>query len=151
MDSSLIQEPERFHDRIRHIFRLAQQAIDEELGRQQGNDTTSQASNGANGQAQASHNGSNGNGHAASNGNAINGNDRSQGSTISEKQLSYARQLAKGIQGLGIRGLEGLAQRMYGKPLVALTTLDASGLIDTLKAVKEGRIDIEAVLNEPAA
>ena len=143
LDSSLIQEPERFHDRIRQVFRLAQQAIDEELGRQQGNGTASHTTNGtANGHAaQGSHNG--GNGHAT------NGNGRTA-TLISEKQLGYARQLAKGIQGLGIRRLDSLAEKMYRKPLVALTTLDASGLIDTLKAIKAGEIDINAVLDGAA-
>ena len=144
LDSSLIQEPERFHDRIRQVFRLAQQAIDEELTRQQGNGTASHATNGAgNGQAaQASQNGN-------ANGQHANGNGRTA-TAASEKQLGYARQLAKAIQGLGIRRLETLAEKMYGKQLVALTTLDASGLIDTLKALKEGRMDLNTVLNEAA-
>ena len=34
LDSTLINDPERFHDRVRQVFRLAQQAIDEELTRQ---------------------------------------------------------------------------------------------------------------------
>ena len=48
LDSTLINEPERFHDRIRQVFRLAQQAIDEELGRQHGpaSHPTNDASNG---------------------------------------------------------------------------------------------------------
>jgi hypothetical protein len=148
LDSTLIQDPERFHDRIRQVFRLAQQAIDEELNRQQGNNTAGHATNGTtNGQPAQS-----GNGHAATNGNATNGNGRNghAASTASEKQLAYARQLAKGIQGLGIRRLESLAEKMLGKQIVALTTLDASGLIDTLKSIKAGEIDIKAVL-EPAA
>jgi hypothetical protein len=151
LDSSLIHEPERFHDRIRQVFRLAQQAIDEELNRQHG--TASQQTSGTtNGLAtQAPHNGGNGN---ASNGNVPNGNDQHTNgngrtaTTASEKQLNYARQLAKQIAGLGIRRLENLAAKMFGKQLVALSTLDASGLIDTLKSIKAGEIDINTVLNE---
>ncbi len=158
LDSTLINEPERFHDRIRQVFRLAQQAIDEELNRQQGNGTASQQTNGANGHAtQSSQNGNaanaNGNGHATNgNGQSTNGNGRNghTATPATEKQLGYAKQLAKGIQGLGIRRLESLAEKMFGRPLVGLTTLDASGLIDTLKALKEGRMDLDTVLNEAA-
>ncbi len=150
LDSSLIQEPERFHDRIRQVFRLAQQAIDEELNRQQGSSTASHQTNGAgNGcAAQTSHNGSQTNDNSQhTNGNGRNG----QGTIASEKQIGYARQLAKQIQGLGIRRLDSLAQKMFGKQLVALTTMDASGLIDTLKAIKAGEIDINAVLDGTAS
>lgn len=142
LDSTLINDPERFHDRIRQVFRLAQQAIDEGLGRQQ-----PAASHQTNGAAQASPNG--GNGHAVSNGNSQNTNGNGHtATTVSEKQLNYARQLAKQIPALGIRRLETLAEKMFGKPLVGLSTLDASGLIDALKSIKAGEIDINSVLNE---
>ncbi|MEI8375748.1 MAG: hypothetical protein WCJ35_23240 [Planctomycetota bacterium] len=152
LDSTLINEPDRFHDRIRQVFRLAQQVIDEELTRQQADGTASQTTNGANGHTQQ--NGSNGNGNDhATNGNgnshASNGNGHTA-TTISEKQVGYARQLAKQIDGFGVRRLENLAQQMFGKPMVALTTLDGSGLIDSLKAIKEGRINLDTVLNGAA-
>ena len=144
LDSSLIQDPGRLQERIRQMFRLAQQSVDEELARHQpGNGTASHATNdAASGQpAQASQNGGNDQ--------AANGNGRTA-TLISEKQLGYVRQLAKGIQGLGIRRLDSLAEKMFGKPLIALTTLDASGLIDTLKSIKAGEIDINAVLDGAA-
>ena len=138
LDSTLINEPERFHERIRQVFRLAQQAIDDELNRQQGNGTPVNTNGAGNGHA---------NGNAASNGNGRNG----QAAIASEKQIGYAQQLAKQIQGLGVRRLESLAQKMYNKSLGGLSTMDASGLIDTLKALKEGRMDLNTVLGGNAA
>jgi hypothetical protein len=151
LDSTLINDPERFHDRIRQVFRLAQQAIDNELGRQQSTGTPPNTNGAANG-----HSTSNGNGHSTSNGNGQYGNGtsnghRNGGTTASERQLNYAKQLSKGINGLGIRRLETLAQKMFNKPLASLTTLDASGLIDTLKSIKDGEIDLNSVLEGNAA
>jgi hypothetical protein len=138
LDSTLINEPERFHDRIRQVFRLAQQAIDEELNRRhQPGGSNGHATNGA-------ANGQNGNGNGSQT-NGANGN-RNGHAVASEKQMTYARQLAGQIKGLGVRKLESLAGKMFGKPLAALSTMDASGLIDTLKSIKDGTISVDAAL-----
>jgi hypothetical protein len=138
LDSSLVQEPERLQDRIRQVFRLAQQSVEEELARQQNAEPPGNGT--SNGQSRtevptqpesaASNRPQNGNGHMAS-----------------EKQIVYARQLAGQVKGLGVRKLESLAQRMFNKPLAALSSLDASGLIDVLKQVKAGTIDLDGVLS----
>ena len=66
--------------------------------------------------------------------------------TVSEKQLNFVKQLSKAIRGLGVRNLENLVQKMYGKPLAAITSMEASNLIDTLQAIKSGEISLDSVM-----
>ena len=159
-DHNLLEHDlEGFQQRVKNAFTACRQAVQDQLARElnapaSNNGTTTT-------QPAASANGTNGNGNGASgtaangangnhgNGTPANGNgarNATNGHGASEKQLSYARQLAKSIQGLGIRRLEALAQKMYSKPLTTMSSMDASGLIDTLKSIKAGEIDLSQVL-----
>jgi len=138
----IFDDPTAFQQHVRQAYAACEQAVDEQLGFKQ------QSAGSANGHAQAERpestaqhnaNGSNGNGHSA-NGARL----------ATEKQITYARQLAGRISGLGVRNLETLAQKMFGKPLAGLSSLDASGLIDCLKDIKEGAIDLQTALNGAA-
>jgi hypothetical protein len=60
--------------------------------------------------------------------------------------MDFLEQLARQIPQVGARRLESLAQRVCKNPVVQLSSFDASSLIDTLKAIKDGNLDIEAAL-----
>ena len=137
LDSGLVGDADRLKDRIRQLFLLAKASVDEELAAQAGVGSGHAASNGTATVAT-------GNGYGHTNGNGANGH------RASTKQLDYASQLAGQIRGLGVRRLEALAQKMFDKPLANLSSLDASGLIDALRDIKAGKIDLEAALNGAA-
>ena len=122
-----------FHDRVRQAYVACAEAVNDELGRQQ------------HGQ---SHRPSGGD--PRGNGNTRNGHGNGNGQQASDKQLGYVRQLAGQVEGLGLRRLDELCERMFHKTLGDLNSMDASGLIDTLKQIKAGDIDLAAALNGAA-
>jgi hypothetical protein len=138
----LASDLETFQRHARNAFVACRQAVNDELARHSDGGSSETAAFDAVAGSQT-------NSPLAANGHA-NGSSKT-GSRASEKQLQYARQLAGQIRGLGILRLEALSQRMFNRPLVELSTLDASGLIDTLKEIKAGTINIETALNGAAA
>jgi len=156
LDAALLQtDPEAFQRHARNAYDACRRAVQEELARHQAAPTAAPANSPP---ATAASVGGNGNGHSGNgngnshtngngtNGNGQNGNGRGNGHPASEKQLTYVRQLAGHIKGLGVRRLDALAQKMFNKPVAGLSSLDASGLIDALKGIKAGEIDLDAVL-----
>jgi len=138
LDSMILQtDLDVFQRQVRSAYVSCAQAVNNELLRQQDFSAVTgdgRSENSVTRSRNGSGNGSHHNAHAAS-----------------DKQLDYARQLARQIDGLGARQLDEFADKMFGKPIVALTTLDASGLIDTLKAINEGKIDLAAVMDGASA
>jgi hypothetical protein len=139
LDGSLRQHDlEAFHLHARNAYVACEQAVDDELARTQQGDNGKVSAVDTHRSPAASH--QNDNGHNGSNGHRA-----------SEKQCGYIRQLAGQIEGLGVRRLDTLANKMFGKPMADITSLDASGMIDTLKSIKAGEIDIDIALNESTA
>ena len=119
LDSSLLQHDlDGFHSHVRNAYAACHQAVADELAlqtRSELQDTSQQAR---------------GNGHSTDNGKSRRAGVN--GGCASQKQLDYANQLAGRIQGLGVRRLETLANKLFGKPISGLSGQDASALIDTL-------------------
>ena len=90
-----------FHQRVKNAFTACRQAVQDELAREQqaqsaGNVVPSTA-------PENRHDNRRGNGAGAN------------GHEASEKQHTYLRQLAGQIKGLGVRKLETVSQKMFGK------------------------------------
>lgn len=157
LDGSLLRSDlEAFHTHVRNAFTACRQAVHDELARHQAqpiNNGTAVSAGNIPSTSQTNGNGvQNGNGsHGSTNGNGTNvngANGNGNGSyRASSKQMEYLQQLARQIKGLGVRRLDTLAQNMFRKPVAGLTSLDASGLIDTLKAIKSGEINLDNALS----
>jgi hypothetical protein len=155
----LDRDLEAFQQRVKNAFVACRQAVQDQLARELNASASSNNGTATREPAKAA-NGTNGNGagnnHANSNGNRTNGNGSNghhngDGHRVSEKQLTFIRQLAGSIKGLGVRRLDALTAKMFSKPLADLSSLDASGLIDVLKDVKAGKIDLDSVLSGGAS
>lgn len=135
LDQSLVaSDLDGFHQRVQRTFVACRQAIEDELAAH----PSARANHKSNGKSSQSVQPDRSNGKGSSNGN---------GQRASQKQIDYAQQLAGQIKGLGVRRLESLSQKMFSKPLADLSSLDASGLIDALKEIKSGAIDLAAAMN----
>ncbi len=140
LDSSLLfDDPDAFQERTTNAYAACRQAVEDELARQQSPNSQEPAD----GKTASRTPG----GHSNGTSNGLNGNNTHR---ASQKQLDYVQQLAGQIRGLGVRRLEDLAERMFSKPLADLSSLDASGLIDALKEIKAGKIDLKAALGGAA-
>ena len=148
--SMVFDDLEGFHRHVKQAYVACQQAVNDQLARQhQGGSSVPDVHTGQAAPPTETAASPNGNGTGGGNGN--HGNGASNGHTASEKQVGYINQLARQIRGLGVRRLEELSQRMFGKPVAGLSSLDASGLIDMLKAIKAGEVSLDHALNGAAS
>ena len=138
-ESQVPGDRDAFQDRVRRAFTACRQAVEDELALHH-----AQSNGGATKASQSPRSRT-----ATSNGNGSRRNGNGQ--PASEKQLAYAQQLGGQIKGMGARRLEALADKMFGKPLSELSSLNASGLIDVLKDIKADKIKLGDALNGVAA
>jgi len=144
VDSSLPQDDvAAFQSHVHNAYAACARAVNEELARQQqvGNENngprtgSTEDRSRSKGRPRSSPAGENANG---------NGNGARP---VTEKQMTFIRQLAGQIKGLGVRRLDTLADNMFGKPLAGLSSFEASGVIDCLKGIKAGEINLDNALN----
>jgi hypothetical protein len=143
LDGSLTeQQREAFAEHVRECYAACRQAVEEELQRHRAALAAEQPQ--AAGQQPGNHDpvgGGNGSPAAAA---GSNGHDAQPASS---RQIEYARLLAGQIRGLGLRRVESFCQALVSKPLAELSSADAGRLIDTLIAIRAGRLELASVLD----
>ena len=145
LDAELVeQDLDEFHRRVQDTYVACSQAVNDELARhtqhQPQLDHATPARNGNGSSAVGRFSNGNGNGHSTGG-----------GRLATDKQLGYIRQLAGQIRGLGVRRLDTISDRMFAKSVAELSGMDASGLIDMLKEIKAGNVELESALNGAAS
>ena len=155
LDAALLtREPDAFQRHVRNAYAACSQAVNDELARQTSCGAAVPSGNGNPAAPAAAHNAATGiaagtqpmSGNSPADQRQNTGGNGNGAHGASQKQIGYINQLARQIRGLGVRKLDQITGRMFGKPLAGLTSLDASALIDTLKALKDGSVSLDAVL-----
>ncbi len=153
LDAGLLaHDLEALHRHVRNAYVACSQAVNDELARHR-----EAMDNGAEGVAPernfaAEHDMDEGGIDQA--GGDGNGRRHAEGDTprpATPRQIEFIRVLAGQIRGLGVRRLDSVTKTLCGKPLTGLSHAEASALIDVLKNVRAGKLDLEAVLRGAAA
>jgi len=135
----VFDDPAVFHAKVRELYAACANAAKEELARHQAEQEASpEPRNGSLKDAE---------GVASAAVGKVSPNGEPRQHRASKRQLEFLEQLARQIPRMGVRRLESLSERVCQKPLAELSSFDASSLIDTLKAIKQGTLDLEAAVN----
>jgi hypothetical protein len=141
LDGRLVFEsPDAFREKVRELYTACSIATKQELARHRGGSEASPVP--GNGSRKSS------NSVTAATAGKPTPNGGAPSHRASKRQMDFLEQLARQIPQVGVRRLESLAQRVCNKPVAELSSFDASSLIDTLKAIKEGTLDTEALSGE---
>ena len=136
VDSSLLNNTDAFQRRVQEIYAACRVAVESQLCQSNNVSRTP-----ANQEPQQSHEPAS----RDTQSHSTRRNGTAQASTASPKQSKYAEQLAAQVKGFGVQRLDNLCVRMYQKSFAALSGIEASNLIDTLREAKAGRLDLNAV------
>jgi hypothetical protein len=136
--SLLVDDPQRFQDRVRRTYAACREAVETELARQLISNPDAPEAN------EALLDEGSGASHLSS--------DRCAAGIrpASRKQTAYIEKLAGQIPGFNEPQLTALCDQLSGKLPSGLSCLDASRLIGILQDLKEGRIDLDTAFHRAA-
>ena len=148
----LAHDLEALHQHVRNAYAACSQAVNDELARQREAMNHGSEPIASEQHTMPEHEADRANIDRATSGG--NGRRHVEGDTpppATPRQIEFIRVLAGQIRGLGVRRLDSVTETLCGKPLTGLSHAEASALIDVLKNVRAGKLDVEAVLRGAAA